>query len=191
MCVCWKYGMIFWYIGIYIYIYIYIGYIDNTFGGATVCMCLLFTQLLTKKLKKIFFFHLALDHIKGFNSVFSKKCILHSYQRSVASHHLFWPLTSVAALCGVMAALFPRTHAQRWTIFSHLAGGEWTCTPLHQTHTRKFRNDDKAALFGGIKGSRFCLVRVTYPMLVDAHSEATVYSEPVFANNKYIIHISL
>lgn len=62
---------------------------------------------------------------------------------------------------------------------------------LHQTHTRKFRDDYKAALFGGIKGSRFWLVSMTYPMLVDAHSEATVYSDPVFANNKYITHISL
>lgn len=149
-------------------------------------MCLLLTQLLPKRKNMLFFSSCSWSY-QGLQQCFFKE--MYSSLISTVCCLSSSVLTSVAALCGVMAALFPRTRAQSWTIFSHLAGGERTCTPLHQTHTRKFRDDDKAAFFGGIKVSRFCLVRVTYPMLVDAHSEATVYSDPVFGNNKNITHI--
>lgn len=102
---------------------------SNTFW----CNCIYMPPsylVVAKKEKRNNFFQSCSWSYQGLQQCFSKEFIALSCQRSVVSHHLFWPLTSVAALFGVIAALFPQSLAQRRVIFSHLAGGERTRTPF-------------------------------------------------------------
>lgn len=98
-----------------------------------------------------------------------------------------WPLTSAAAHGCVIAVLFPQSRAQHWTVFSHLAGSECTCTPLFikltpgNSEVFALLDFKMIKLFGGIKRSRFGWLALSYPVLVDAHSEAIFFfSDPVF-----------